>query len=240
MTLQPVQFQRALCILARNLKSVVILCLLLVSHLCVAKAQTSRPPEVNQIFPEHTARDEWQKPVETIEALNLNPGDTVGDIGSGAGYFSGWLSQAVGPKGRVYAIDISEEAIRLLNNKIEFFPIKNIDPVHCTETDLKVAPQTLDLAFMMNVFSVVKFKETMLANVMIALRPRGRLVIIDWRATRDGPPGPPRQDRLHREEVVRLAEKAGFKLVRQPDMLPSQYFLEFAKNPHHRVQPSHH
>ena len=183
-----------------------------------------------QIFPEHTPRDEWQKPVEIIEALDLKPGDTVADIGAGAGYFTGWLSQAVGPQGQVYAVDISEEAIRLLNEKIGFYPIKNIKPVRCTESDLKLPPQSLDVAFLLNTFSVVKEKETMLANVMMALKDRGRLALIDWNSAKNGPPGPPRNDRLSEEAVLKMAEATGFRLVRRHEMLPSQYFLEFAKN----------
>jgi ubiquinone/menaquinone biosynthesis C-methylase UbiE len=192
--------------------------------------QTGTPPRAGQIFPEHTARDEWQKPVEIIEALDLKPGDAVADIGAGAGYFTGWLSQAVGPQGQVYAVDISEEAIRLLNEKIGFYPIKNIKPVLCTESELKLPPQSLDLAFLLNTFSVVKEKETMLANVMMALRDRGRLTIIDWNAGKNGPPGPPRDERLSEERVIKMAEQTGFRLVHRHEMLPSQYFLEFAKN----------
>lgn len=196
----------------------------------VMTGQTGAPPRPGQIFPEHTPRDEWQKPVEIIEALDLKPGDTVADIGAGAGYFTGWLSQAVGPQGQVYAADISEEAIRLLNEKIGFYPIKNIKPVLCTESDLKLPPQSLDLAFLLNTFSVVKEKETMLTNVMRALKDRGRLTIIDWNAARTGPPGPPRDERLSEERVTRMAEQTGFRLVHRHEMLPSQYFLEFVKN----------
>lgn len=216
------------------------LCVLILMPSGMILAQPAKPSQASQIFPERTPRDEWQKPVEILEALNLKAGEAVADIGAGAGYFTGWLSQAVGPQGQVYAVDVSDEAIRLLNNKIEFYPIKNIKPVLCSETDLKLSPQLLDLAFLLNTFSVVKEKETMLTNAMTALKPRGRLVIIDWRAKKSGPPGPPRNERLSQEEVIKMAEGAGFKLIQQYDMLPSQYFLEFAKNPHHRGQPSHH
>ena len=187
----------------------------------VTTGQTGVPPRAGQIFPEHTPRDEWQKPVEIIEALDLKPGDTVADIGAGAGYFTGWLSQAVGPQGHVFAVDISEEAIRLLSEKIGFYPIKNIKPVLCTESDLKLPPQSLDLAFLLNTFSVVKDKETMLANVIMALKDRGRLTIIDWSAGKNGPPGPPRDERLSEERVIKLAEQTGFRLVHRHEMLPS-------------------
>jgi arsenite methyltransferase len=206
---------------------------LLVLWLSLGLATTGQShvsPREGQIFPEHTPRDEWQKPVEIIEALDLKPGDAVADIGAGAGYFTGWLSQAVGPQGQVFAVDINEEAIRLLQDKIGFYPIKNIKPVLCTESDLKLPPQSLDLAFLLNTFSVVTEKETMLANVMTTLKDRGRLVIIDWNSTKNGPPGPPRNDRMSEDRVIKMAEQTGFRLVRRHEMLPSQYFLEFAKN----------
>ncbi|MBZ5536067.1 MAG: methyltransferase domain-containing protein [Acidobacteriia bacterium] len=220
---------RTAILAAVDTKIVLILIIWLTLGL-VTTGQTGAPPRARQIFPEHTPRDEWQKPVEIIEALDLKPGDTVADIGAGAGYFTGWLSQAVGPQGQVYAADISEEAIRLLNEKIGYYPIKNIKPVLCTESDLKLPPQSLDLAFLLNTFSVVKDKETMLANVMTALKDRGRLTIIDWNAGKNGPPGPPRDERLSEERVIKMAEQTGFRLVRHHEMLPSQYFLEFAKN----------
>ncbi|MDD5541709.1 MAG: methyltransferase domain-containing protein [Acidobacteriia bacterium] len=188
------------------------------------------PPQTNPIFPERTSRDEWQKPVEIIEALALKPGETVADIGSGAGYFTGWLSQAVSAKGKVYAVDINTQAIQLLKDKLPFYPIKNIEPVLCTESDLKLPPQSLDVAFLLNTFSVVSQKETMLQNVMTALKPHGRLTIIDWRENLDGPPGPPRAQRLSERAVLEMAKAAGFKLDRRSEMLPSQYFLEFSKN----------
>lgn len=196
--------------------------------------QNKTPSQASQIFPEHTARDQWQKPVEIIEALNLKPGEVVADIGSGAGYFTGWLSQAVGRNGWVYAVDISEEAIRLLNEKVEFYPIKNLTPVLCTETDLRLPPNSLDMAFLLNTLSVVKNKETMLANVMTALKSKGRLVIIDWRADKEGPTEPPRAERLSDENVIASAQQAGFKLSRRHEMLPTQYFLEFVKNSRNR------
>jgi arsenite methyltransferase len=217
-------------ILARILRTSVFLCLLLIILTQFSTPQNLPHGKETQIFPERTSRDEWQKPVEIVEALNLKPGDAVADIGSGAGYFTGWLSQAVGPQGRVYAVDINAEAIRLLSNKIEFYPVKNIKPVLCTETDLKLEPQSLDVAFMLNTFSVVKEKETMLSNVMTVLNPRGRLAIIDWKALRDGPPGPPRDQRLSEEGVVNMARRAGFRLAHRYDLLPSQFFLEFVKD----------
>lgn len=196
--------------------------------------QNKMPSQASQIFPEHNQRDEWQKPVEILEALDLKSGDIVADIGSGAGYFTGWLSQAVGSRGWIYAVDISEEAIRLLNEKVEFYPIKNITPVLCTESDLRLPPHSLDTAFLMNTFSVVKKKDQMLSNVMTALKSRGRLIIIDWRATKEGPLGPPRAERLPEEKVIQNTERAGFKLLRKHDLLPSQYFLEFVKDTRRR------
>lgn len=188
------------------------------------------PAQTNPIFPERTSRDEWQKPVDIIEALALKPGETVADIGSGAGYFTGWLSQAVGAKGKVYAVDINAQAIQLLQDKLPFYPIKNIEPVLCTESDLKLPPQSLDMAFLLNTFSVVSQKDTMLRNVMSALKPHGRLTIIDWRETLDGPPGPPRSQRLSERTVLDLAKAAGFKVDRRFEKLPSQYYFEFIKN----------
>jgi ubiquinone/menaquinone biosynthesis C-methylase UbiE len=127
-------------------------------------------------------------------------------------------------------VDISAEAIQLLKNKLGFYPIKNIDPVLCMESDLKLPTQSLDLAFLLNTFSVVTQKETMLKNVMGALKSHGRLILIDWRENLDGPPGPMRAQRLPEKTVLKLAKDAGFKLDHRYDILPSQYFLVFVKN----------
>jgi predicted methyltransferase len=221
-------------ILAGILRSSALFSVILILWAGAILPQEHGPAKPTQIFPEHSARDEWQKPVEILEALNIKSGDTVADIGSGAGYFTGWLSQATGPQGKVFAVDISEEAIRLLQSKIEFYPIKNIVPVLCTKSDLKLAPHSLDLAFIMNTFSVVHDKEAMLTNVMASLKPRGRLTIIDWLAQPQGPLGPPKAERVSEELVIKMAQSAGFRLVKKHHMLPSQYFLEFVRDERHR------
>jgi arsenite methyltransferase len=220
-------------ILAGIFRSSALFSLLLLMWPGTILPQEHGPTKPTQIFPEHSARDEWQKPVEILEALNIKSGDAVADIGSGAGYFTGWLSQAAGPQGRVFAVDISEEAIRLLQSKIEFYPIKNIVTVLCTQNDLKLAPHSLDLAFILNTFSVVHHKETMLTNVMASLKPRGRLTIIDWRARPSDSLGPPKAERLSEEQVIKMGQLAGFRLVKKHHMLPSQYFLEFVRDERH-------
>ncbi|MBS1811898.1 MAG: class I SAM-dependent methyltransferase [Acidobacteria bacterium] len=182
-------------------------------------------------------RDEWQRPAEVLEALDVKPGHRVADIGCGSGYFSFHLAARVGKEGKVYAVDIDPEAIKKVQSRKERENLKQVEPILGESADPHL-PNDLDAVLIVDTYHEFReFDQTMQA-VLRALKPGGRLVLIDG----EGPTGRPRTEyhRLHtipaelvREEV----SKNGFVYKEsRPGFFDEEYgkqmyFLIFEK-PH--------
>ena len=97
-------------------------------------------------------REAEEKPELLMKALKLKPGEGVADIGAGTGYYSRRLAKSVGPKGVVYAVEIQQEMLDILTNKMEAIGIHNVKPVLGTITDPKLASNSVDLILMVDVY----------------------------------------------------------------------------------------
>ena len=161
------------------------------------------PPEAER----DRTRDAWQRPAEVFEALGVKLGQHIADIGSGSGYFTFRLAARVGAEGKVYAVDIDEKAIQKVRQRAERETLAQVEPILGESADPHL-PSDLDAVLIVDTYHEFReFDQTMQA-VWRALKPGGRLVIIDG----DGPAGRPRTEyyRLHtipaelvREEIVR-------------------------------------
>lgn len=120
-------------------------------------------------------RDAWQRPADMVRALKIRPGDSVADIGAGEGYFLRHLSTALGPAGRVYALDVSPHAIRALTSRA----MAGVAIVTNTERSTVLASDSLDAAVMLSALGVFRFSDAMIADTRRALKPGGRLVVVD-------------------------------------------------------------
>ena len=152
-------------------------------------------------------RDEWQRPAEVFDGLGAKPGHRVADIGCGFGYFTFRLAARVGAEGKVYAIDIDKEAIDKVRQRKEREKLGQVEPVLGESNDPHL-PNDLDSVLIVDSYHEFRDYDRMMKAVFRALKPGGRLVIIDG----DGPSGRPRTEyhRLHtipaalvREEVAR-------------------------------------
>ena len=175
-------------------------------------------------------RDLWQRPDLIMDAMGIADGSVVADIGAGSGWFTIRLARRVGPQGIVFAEDVQQEMINAISRRVSREGFNNVRPVLGTMNDPKLRAQSLDAALMVDSFHEVDASNrvTMLANLGKALKPQGRLVIVDFRLDGTGP-GPAPEERVSSEVVVTAAEKAGLKLVRQEVFLEYQYFLIFGK-----------
>ena len=124
-------------------------------------------------------RDKWQKVDEIFAAMGVKPGAVVGDIGAGGGYFTSRLSRAVGDTGRVYAVDVGADAIRRLGTRVTSEGLKNVEVVHGAASDPKLPPATLDAALIVNAYHEMNEHKAMLTALKAALKPDGRLVIVE-------------------------------------------------------------
>jgi len=180
-------------------------------------------------------RDQTQKPRELVDALDLRPGMTVADIGAGVGYLLPLLSRAVAPGGRVIAEDIFEDFLNKARQKVEREKLANVEFVQGSETDPNLPANAVDLALALDSYHHWDYPETMLAGLRRALKPGGRLVIVDFYKRRGamGPNDPDRalqHIRVDQDQVIQEVERAGFRLFSKREHVPaSQYMLVFER-----------
>jgi ubiquinone/menaquinone biosynthesis C-methylase UbiE len=156
-----------------------------------------------------------------LQALGLKPQDVVADIGTGAGYFAVRFAPRVA---RVYAVDINAD---LLEFTARHAPA-NVQAVLAAPDDPKLPDASVDMAFFCDVLHHIGGRVAYLRRLAQALRPGGRIVVVDFHK-KPLPVGPPVDVKLTPEEVTADLEAAGFRLARQFDFLPYQYFLVFQR-----------
>lgn len=175
--------------------------------LMVACAMSSPGAIASQESERDRTRDAWQRPAEVFDALGVKPGHRVADIGCGSGYFTFRLAARVGPEGKVYAVDIEQKAIDKVRQRKEREALGQVEPILGASSDPHL-PDDLDSALIVDSYHEFREFDRMMEAAFRALKPGGRLVIIDGEA----PSGRPRTEyhRLHsipaelvREEIVR-------------------------------------
>jgi SAM-dependent methyltransferase len=169
-------------------------------------------------------RDAWQRPHQVIQALALPAEAVVADIGAGTGYFSVRLARML-PKGKVYAADLERDMVRHLAERAKREKLANLVALQTEPHDARL-PEPVDLALFVDVVHHIEQRERYFRNLKAALKPGGRVAIVDF--TLDSPIGPPPRARLAPERIKRELAAAGFVLAAEHDFLPNQYFLVFA------------
>ncbi len=170
------------------------------------------------------SRAAWQKPTKVVRKLDLRRGQTVCEIGTGPGFFAFHLARAVGPRGRVYAVDAAPRMLELLGTRLGRSRWRNITPVLGLRDHPLLPLGACDLILMVNTYHHIPHGPSYLRRLASALRPGGRIVNIDFHR-RETPVGPPVKHRVDRGDFIRDARRAGLRLIAAFDMLPYQYFL---------------
>ncbi len=178
---------------------------------------------------EREDRTEFQKPDEVMKALALLPGERVADIGAGSGYFTIPVAQAVGPEGLVWAIDIRQEMLDYLRNRLEEEQVENVRLMLVDEDDPQLPAGRVDTILMIDTLHYIQERAAYAAKLRVGLAPGGRIVIIDYRpkSWEERPWGPPPEQQISREQVDTDFATAGLKPVRVHEFLPEQYFVEY-------------
>ncbi len=172
------------------------------------------------------AREEWQKPGQVVRSLMLRPGMIVADLGAGTGYFNRWLSEAVGPKGKVLAVDIEPAMVTYMKERAQREKTPNVTALLGEPADPKLPPGGVDLILIVNTYHHFDDRLEYFGRLKGALKPGGRLAIIDFHK-RELPVGPEPEHKLERGQVAEEMKAAGWALKREPEFLPYQYFLIF-------------
>lgn len=170
-------------------------------------------------------RDQWQQRDRVIESLQIRPGDQVADIGSGGGYFVFSLAKAVGPAGKVYAVDIDEEMTGLVAQQAKKEGARNVEVIVAKPDDPLLPLSGIDIIFTSNTYHHLDNRVSYLRNLHKYLRPDGRIAIIEF--DRRGWLSGLWKHYTAPEFIKREMEQAGYSLQREFDFLDRQSFLIF-------------
>jgi ubiquinone/menaquinone biosynthesis C-methylase UbiE len=178
-------------------------------------------------------RDERQKPRELVQAMGLLPGMTVADVGTGIGYMLPFLSRAVGPYGKVIAEDIFDDYLTAARVLATDQQLINIEFVKGTERDPSLPEGAVDAVLVLDAYHHFDYPEAMLAGIHRALKPNGKLVIVEYYKTAAAMPNGNALThiRLNKPDVIKEIEANHFRLVSEREQSKdSQYMLILDRN----------
>jgi ubiquinone/menaquinone biosynthesis C-methylase UbiE len=184
------------------------------------------PATENAPFFSSAEREKYERPDLVMSALHIRKGATVADIGAGTGYFTWRLADAVGPAGKVYAIDIQESMLELAKAAVDAHKLTNVEYRLATETSPRLSENSIDLAFIAYAFHEFASPEATMRAIRRALKPGGRVFILEYAKESNIAPASP----LHRmsfEEIRREIEPVGFVVDQLLDFLPVQHGVVF-------------
>jgi len=171
-------------------------------------------------------REAEEAPAAALDAIALKKGDVVADIGAGVGYFTWRMAERVGPEGKVYANDIQPRMLEQLKKNIAARGLTNVVPVLGAEDDPKLPAGQLDLELLVDVYHEFSQPRKMLARLREALKPTGRLVLLEYR--KEDPAVPIKlQHKMTVQEVRAEIEPEGFRFETSLETLPRQHILIF-------------
>jgi ubiquinone/menaquinone biosynthesis C-methylase UbiE len=161
-----------------------------------------------------------------LKSLNVKPGQTVCDLGCGNGFYSLPLAQLVGPKGRVLGVDIQTEMLRMLRERSRKAEVTNIEPILGSLVDPYLPGGEVDLVLCVDAYHEFSHPVHMLQAIRRALAPKGRLVLVEFRA--EDPKVPIKKlHKMSKKQVLKELNANGYKLVEQFDKLPWQHVMFF-------------
>jgi ubiquinone/menaquinone biosynthesis C-methylase UbiE len=153
----------------------------------------------------------WLPPADVLRALTLQIGQTVVDVGAGTGFFAVPLAHAIGPNGKVYAVDAQAQMLQWISAKIEKAGLTNIVLVHAEASATTLPPSSCDLYLKANVWHELEDRETVLTEAKRVLKPAGRIAILDWRPDVERVAGPPLDHRIASDDVQDELRRSGFR-----------------------------
>ena len=179
---------------------------------------------------ERPGREVYDQREEILAATGVRPGMAVADVGAGTGLYTRLFANAVGPKGKVYAVDISKNFIDNILRTAREQGLTNVEGIVNSQTDTKLPAASVDLVFLSDTYHHFERPGPILSSIRRALKPGGTLVVIDFRRE----PGRSAQwvmehARVGKDEAAREIAAAGFERVEARDFLKENYFLKFKK-----------
>jgi ubiquinone/menaquinone biosynthesis C-methylase UbiE len=173
-------------------------------------------------------RESDERPDQALDAIGIQRGSTVADIGAGVGYFSWRLAERVGPGGVVYGEDIQQPMLDLLTKNMSARHLTNVRAVLGAPDDPKLPKNSIDVVLLVDVYHEFSEPEKMLDRIREALKPQGRIVFLEYRA--EDPDVPIREEHKMTVSQVRAeVQPEGFKFDKTIEVLPQQHIIIFRK-----------
>jgi ubiquinone/menaquinone biosynthesis C-methylase UbiE len=170
-------------------------------------------------------REREERPDWLIEELRLAPALVVADIGAGSGYLSRRLAPLV-PQGRVYAVDVQPEMVKMLQELASRDKLKNLVPIRAAADNVNLPAQSVDLAIMVDVYHELEFPREVMLSLLKALKPGGRVVFIEYRA--EDPAVPIKAvHKMSKRQIRDEMQALPVVLERDSDRLPLQHLMVF-------------
>lgn len=177
---------------------------------------------------ERPERETEEAPARALDLIGIGPGQTVADVGAGTGYYTVRIAARVGPTGRVYANDIQPLMLMSLERRLAREHIANVKTVLGAVDDPRLPEGQIDLALLVDVYHELSEPQRMLQHLRTALKPDGRLVLLEYR--KEDPDVPIHPDHKMSVADARLeVEAEGFRLSKVNEDLPRQHILTFSR-----------
>jgi predicted methyltransferase len=176
---------------------------------------------------EEPDRDKWAMPAEVIEALGIGPSMDIADIGAGSGYFTRRLATAA-PAGTTYAVDVDADFKSYIEEHRAQWQTPNIVTRLAVYEHPLLPVGSVDLVFISNTYSFLQDRHGYFTAVLKALRPGGRLAVIDWRVDAECPRAlgcPKPNERVPKSVAIDELTQVGFQVLEEYEFLPYQYFM---------------
>jgi ubiquinone/menaquinone biosynthesis C-methylase UbiE len=180
-------------------------------------------------------REERQKPRDIVDAMDLKPGGSVADVGTGVGFMLPYLSHAVGDTGKVFGEDIQNDFLDKAKLKVQLSRLSNVQFLLGTDRDPKLPADSLEGVLVLDVYHHFDYPEAMLEHIHDSLLSDGKLVIVEYfkrpgAMQNSDPDFALRHIRLDQDDLIKEVEANGFRLLSKHDLVPkSQYIAVFGK-----------
>lgn len=179
---------------------------------------------------EREGREIYDHRQEIVAAIHLRRGQDVADVGAGTGLFTPLLARAVGPRGEVYAVDIVPKFLQHIQERARQDGLVNVKTVLGTERSVELPANSIDLAFICDVYHHFEYPQHSLASIHQALRKNGEIFLVEFKRI----PGVSSDWTLNhiragQEEFTREIESAGFRKIEEINLLKDNYILRFRK-----------
>ena len=179
---------------------------------------------------ETESREVFSNRQKIVETARVKSETTVADIGAGTGLFTRLFAKAVGMEGRVYAVDIAENFLRHIEKTAKEQNVTNVETILATADSANLPADSVDLAFICDTYHHFEFPQKTMASIHRALRPGGRVVVIDFhRIEGVSSEWVMNHVRAGQEVFRKEIESAGFRLVEEPKLLKENYYMIFEK-----------